>query len=597
MRGCSAFFIISIVSSLLTSLCELICPKIISFTVDSVIGGEAKKTPAFVSGLLENIGGVSYLRDNLWIIAVLILALAVFMGTFNFSAILFNRKGSETLVENMRNRLFTHIEHLPFSWYMKNQTGDIIQRCTSDVETVKSFLSDQLTEVIKTILLVVMSLCFMYSVNASVATVALVSIPIIVIYSTVFRSLIAHKFLECDENEGKLSSIVQENLTGVRVVRAFGREKYEVDKFTKQNKLYTGLWVKLCGILSVFWATGDVISGLQVMIVLVLGSVLCVKGQMSVGDLIAVVSYNSMLIWPVRQLGRVISEMSKAGVSVGRINEIIDAEEETDVPDAINADMSGDIVFDHVSFAYENSPKILDDVSLTIKKGSTVGIIGMTGSGKSTLVSLLCRLYELPENCGKITVSGLDIRKIKASSLRKNIGIVLQEPFLFSRTIRENIGITLDDIAEHDQHIMDAAASACISDAIENFSDGYDTMVGERGVTLSGGQKQRTAIARLLLQNTPVMIFDDSLSAVDSETDAKIRHALREKTAEATVILISHRIQTLAYADNIAVMNGGKIVERGTHEELLKKGGIYKNIFDIQTSGMTDESEEKEVHA
>ena len=339
------------------------------------------------------------------------------------------------------------------------------------------------------------------------------------------------------------------------------------------------------------------ISGLQVMIVLVLGSVLCVKGQMSVGDLIAIVSYNSMLIWPVRQLGRVISEMSKAGVSVGRINEIIDAEEETDVPDAVDADMSGDIVFDHVSFAYENSPKILDDVSLTIKKGSTVGIIGMTGSGKSTLVSLLCRLYELPENCGKITVSGLDIRKIKASSLRKNIGIVLQEPFLFSRTIRENIGITLDDIAEHDQHIMDAAASACISDAIENFSDGYDTMVGERGVTLSGGQKQRTAIARLLLQNTPVMIFDDSLSAVDSETDAKIRHALREKTAEATVILISHRIQTLAYADNISVMNGGKIVERGTHEELLKKGGIYKNIFDIQTSGMTDESEEKEVHA
>ncbi|MBQ2278696.1 MAG: ATP-binding cassette domain-containing protein, partial [Clostridia bacterium] len=245
---------------------------------------------------------------------------------------------------------------------------------------------------------------------------------------------------------------------------------------------------------------------------------------------------------------------------------------------------------DHVSFAYDKRTssdgephEILRDVSLEIKRGTTVGILGMTGSGKSTLVSLLCRLYELPENSGTITLSGTDIRKIKASSLRKNIGIVLQEPFLFSRTLRENIGMTFENLQENESLITEAARAACLDETIRNFTAGYETTVGERGVTLSGGQKQRTAIARLLAAAPPVMIFDDSLSAVDSETDAKIRAALREKTADSTVILISHRIQTLMAADKIVVMTGGRITESGTHEELLKAGGIYKTINDIQT--------------
>lgn len=593
MKGSTRYFVLCIIFSLLASLCELICPKIISFTVDSVLGGS--DVPWYLAGIAEKLGGIEYISSNLWTVASAILIVAFFLAIFQYLSQVYNRKGSETLVENMRNKLFSHIERLPSSWFMKNQTGDIIQRCTSDVETVKMFLSEQLTSIISTVLLIVMSLFFMFSISTPLALIALCSIPVIVAYSAVFHGKIGKGFMECDENEGKLSSIAQENLTGVRVVRAFGREKYEVDKFTAQNKKYTNAWVHLGLLMSLFWSMGDVLSGVQVMIILVLGTVFCVNGKLSVGDFIAIVSYNSMLVWPVRQLGRVISEMSKANISFQRIDDITSAEEEHDAPNAVDCDTSGDIVFDHVSFSYENpdgeDTKVLDDVSLDIKKGSTVGILGMTGSGKSTLVQLLCRLYELPEGCGKITISGEDIKNIKAASLRKNIGIVLQEPFLFSRTLKDNIGVTFERPSEHEDEIREGARIACLDETIENFKNGYETMVGERGVTLSGGQKQRTAIARLLTQNSPVMIFDDSLSAVDSETDAKIRKALREKTADSTVIIISHRIQTLMSADKIAVMANGKIVELGTHRELIAHDGIYKKINDIQSSG-TSESDE-----
>lgn len=591
MRGCIGFFAVSIIASLLSSLCELVIPKLISTTVNSVLGDE--DYPPY----LEFAGDIEIGR-LLLMIAGAILVVAVLMGCCKYLENVFNRKGAETLVENMRNRLYDHISHLPFSWYAGNQTGDIIQRCTSDVETVKAFLSEQLTSVVSTTLLIVMSLAFMFSVDTTLALIALISIPIVIAYSAFFHGKIGDRFLYCDENEGRLSSIVQENLTGVRVVRAFGREKYEVDKFTAQNDLYCDAWVKLSRFMSLFWAAGDLISGLQVMIVLIVGTVLCVNGELNVGDFIAAVSYNSMLTWPVRSLGRVISEMSKTGVSIGRIGEIMSAETEKDAPDAVDADMSGDIVFEHVSFGYDNggdgatSKEILHDISLEIKKGSTVGILGMTGSGKSTLVSLLCGLYDLPEGGGRITLSGRNIREVRASSLRRNIGIVLQEPFLFSRTLRENIGMTFDDPSANEEAIVEAARAACLDETIRSFTAGYETTVGERGVTLSGGQKQRTAIARLLAAAPPVMIFDDSLSAVDSETDARIRTALREKTADATVIMISHRIQTLMSADRIFVMSGGRIIESGSHEELLRQGGIYKRINDIQT-GLPEEAGEE----
>ncbi len=308
-----------------------------------------------------------------------------------------------------------------------------------------------------------------------------------------------------------------------------------------------------------------------------------VGGGITLGEFLAFVFYNSTLAWPIRSLGRVLSEMSKAGVSAERVAEILAAEEEKDPPGALEPPMDGDIAFRHVTFGYGGQEPVLKDVDFTIPAGSTFAVLGGTGSGKSTLAHLLDRLYELPPECGSITVGGVEISKIKLSHLRRNVGIVLQEPFLFSRTILENIRAARPGATR--EEVRRAARIACVDGDIEAFADGYDTMVGERGVTLSGGQKQRVAIARMLLQRAPILIFDDSLSAVDAETDARIRAALRQSLGGATVILISHRITTLMQADRILVLDRGKVAELGTHEELVRRDGIYRKIYEIQMNG------------
>ena len=584
MRGGTGYFIISIVAALLLALLDTLSPKIISVTVDNVLGSEPAELPEWALSLIDSLGGFDFFRSHLYYVALLLVALGLLTAMFQYCNRVFNTKGAETLVKNMRDRIFTHIDRLPFSWHMKNQTGDIIQRCTSDVDNVKRFLSDQLTSVFRIIIMLVLSLYFMFSMNVRLALVAVTFMPFIIGYSALFHRKIGKRFEVCDENEGILSAIAQENLTGVRVVRAFGRESYEREKFTKQNEYYTGLWVGLHKTFSIFWSTSDLLSGVWVMCIVIIGAVMCVKGDgMTAGKYIAFISYNAMLMWPIRQLGRMISEMSKTGVSLGRIYQIMSAEEEHDKPDAVTPDMHGDIVFDHVSFAYEGCPEILSDINFSIKAGTTLGILGGTGSGKSTLMYLLDRLYDIPEGCGKITVGGVDIADMKADWVRENVGMVLQEPFLFSKSIAENVGITKENIGLPE--IREAARIACLDDTVTSFSKGYDTFVGERGVTLSGGQKQRAAIARLIVQRTPIMVFDDSLSAVDTETDSKIRRALSENLGGATVILISHRITTLMQAEKIIVLDKGRIAEEGTHDELIAVDGLYKQIYDIQTKG------------
>ena len=584
MRGSVGFFVTSIISALLLALLDTLSPKIISVTVDSVLGSEPAELPEWALSIINSLGGFEYFRHHLYYVALLLVVLAVFTAVFQYCNRVFNAKGAEALVKNMRDSIFTHIDRLPFSWHMKNQTGDIIQRCTSDVDNVKRFLSDQLTSVFRIIIMLCLSLYFMFSMNVKLALVAVAFMPFIIGYSALFHGKIGKRFEVCDENEGILSAIAQENLTGVRVVRAFGRERYEREKFTKQNEYYTGLWVNLHRTFSIFWSTSDLISGIWVMCIVVVGAVMCVRGDgMTAGKYIAFISYNAMLMWPIRQLGRMISEMSKTGVSLGRIYQIMSAEEEHDKPDAVTPDMHGDIVFDHVSFAYDGCPEILSDINFSIKAGTTLGILGGTGSGKSTLMYLLDRLYDIPEGCGKITIGGVDIADMKADWVRENVGMVLQEPFLFSKSIAENVGITKENIDLPE--IREAARIACLDETVTSFSKGYDTFVGERGVTLSGGQKQRAAIARLIVQRTPIMVFDDSLSAVDTETDSKIRHALSENLGGSTVILISHRITTLMQAEKIVVLDKGRVAEEGTHSELISKGGLYKQIYEIQTKG------------
>lgn len=581
LRPVAWLFALGLLMSLFSQVFNALIPQIVRVTVDSVLGTEKPQLPAALAGALP----IEALRADpamalIWAAGAVVL-FAVLRGFAIFGQRLFLARGSEGFVKGIRDELFSHIQRLPFAWHTAHQTGEMIQRCTSDVEVVRTFVCTQLVEVIRTVILVAVYLYAMFSMNVKLSLVSLAFIPVVALSSGLFYGRIAARFKVADEAEGELTTMVQENLTGVRVVRAFGRESFELGKFNEKNDRFSELWIKLGRVLAVYWASGTLLTCLQVMVILILGVVEAVRGELTLGGFLAFVSYNSTLAWPVRSLGRVLADMSKAGVSMDRVAYILRAEEERELPGAAEAPMDGDIVFSHVSFGYEGQ-EVLRDVSFTVPAGSTFAILGGTGSGKSTLVHLLDRLYDLGEGQGEITIGGRDIRLIERGYLRRNIGLVLQEPFLFSRTIRENIAAPRPGAAESE--IRRAAAIACVDEAVTEFPDGYDTLVGERGVTLSGGQKQRVAIARMLISGAPVMVFDDSLSAVDSETDAKIRAALRESLGRATVILISHRITTLMQAERILVLENGQVSDIGTHEELISRPGIYREIYDIQMS-------------
>lgn len=583
IKGFRWLFILAILFTMFSIIFNYLMPQIIKILVDSVIGTEELKLPKFILDYINGHGGREMMRSNLLVGSLLVLVLAVLSGIFTYYYRLCIAKAAEGTIRKLRNHLFDHIQKLPYSWHVKNQTGDIIQRCTSDVEVVRSFLSIQLIEMIRTVFLITFSLSLMFMMNVKLSLIALAFIPLVIAYSAIFYQKIAAKFKFADEAEGALSAMVQENFTGVRVVRAFGRQAHEIESFNVKNDYLANYWINLGNLLSKYWGIGDLASGLQVMLIIVIGSIEAANGVITLGEFLVFIFYNSMLVWPVRNFGRILSEMSKTSVSLSRIKEIVFEEVEQDCEDAITPDMKGDIEYKNVTFDYEGVKPVLKDISFKIKAGTTFGILGGTGSGKSTIMYLLDRLYELPENSGSIEIGGIDIRKIKRDYLRSNIGFVLQEPFLFSKTIQENI-----DAFEHTKDIeliRHYAGVAAVDDAILGFSKGYDTIVGERGVTLSGGQKQRVAIARMLMQKSPIMIFDDSLSAVDSETDSKIRAALKENTENSTVILVSHRITTLMHADVIMILDDGKVAELGTHSELLaNSNGIYKRIYDIQSS-------------
>lgn len=567
LKGNIRFLVGTLVFSVLFTACNALIPQIVKYTADHIL-------------VMDGIPDGLNVRQALLLAAILVVAAAVLSGIFNYLSKMCLAKGSENFLKSIRDTLYHHTQYLPFSWHVQHQTGEIIQRCTSDVEVIRNFVCRQLPEVFRICFLIILYLGIMFSMNVPITLAAAAFFPVIIGYSAFFHSRIGKRFQDADEAEGALSSTVQENLTGVRVVRAFGREKYEIDRFDQKNNAYSDLWVYLGKLMSVFWASGDLITNLQVLTVMVLGVVFAVEGRITLGEFIAFLSYNASLTWPVRSLGRIISDMSKAGVSMERVAYILEAEEE-DATDVNNKPaLTGDICFRNVSFTYSLDHPILKNINFTIPAGSTFAILGTTGSGKSTMVHLLNRLYDLPEGCGSITIGGTDIRDIDRQYLRQNIGMVLQEPFLFSRTIRENIGITKEQLL--DEEIRHAAEIACVDESILHFTDGYDTIVGERGVTLSGGQKQRVAIARMLMKQAPVLVFDDSLSAVDTETDNKIRKELKKEMEKATVIMISHRITSLMQADCIIVMDKGEIQQMGTHDQLIQQEGPYKDIYEIQ---------------
>lgn len=573
--------LLSALALLLSVVASYMTPQVIRFTVDSVIGDTPFRLPAFLTGWIDSMGGRDFLRQNIIVCAAVSVLFAVLSGIFNYIYRMSIAKASEGTAESLRNTLFDHIQRLPFAWHDRHQTGDMIQRCTQDVNMLLNFIKGQLLEIVRTVLLLVVSLVMMFMMNVRLSMVVVAFLPVLILSSLFFFIKTGDRFLQADQTEGELTALVQENLTGVRVVRAFGRERFEIDRFTAKNEEYTNFWLRLSKLMSLNWGSGDLLSRLQELAIIIAGIFFVARGEITIGEYMTFFAYTSMIVWPARNLGRLLGELSKSEISSTRLLEILDAEEEQDCENPLMPPMDRNIVFDNVSFSYPSSHTVLKNVSFTIPAGSTFGILGATGSGKSTLIGLLDRLYELPENSGQITIGGVPINQVKLEHLRKNIGVVLQEPFLFSKSFRESIA----DGAESTELniVRHYARLAVIDDAIAGFSEGYETPIGERGVTISGGQKQRVAIARMLMQDTPIKIFDDSLSAVDMETDAKIRHSIQENV-QGTTILIAHRITTLMHADHILVLDKGEVSQFGTHQELLAQDGIYKRIYDAQSA-------------
>ncbi len=575
LRPAATALCLGVGATMLATLLRTAFTQVIRIAVDGVLLGDLSVLPGAFSQLSVRALLVASCA------AAAIIALLEFGVTYVQDSSL--PKGSERFVKSLRDSLYSRIQRLPYSWHVQNSTGDIIQRCISDVEIVRNFVMNQVVDLLSIIFQLTVYVVVMFSMNVKMSLLAFAFAPVIVGYSLAFYKMMASKYREADEAEGALSGVVQENLTGVRVVRAFGRERSELEKFREKNNRYTNLWLRLGNWMTGFYTLGDIMSITQVFAIVMLGVNLCVSGEITLGVYLAFVSYTRELSWPVRRLGRTISEMSKAGVSMERLLYILESEPEHPVEQPKAADLHGDIRFEHVSFAYEEQ-SVLRDVSFSIGGGKTLGILGGTGSGKSTIALLLARLYDPAE--GRISIGGVDVKEMDLNALRRGVGVVLQEPFLFSRTLSENIAIAKDGATM--EEIAGAAKAACLDAAIGEFKDGYDTIVGERGVTLSGGQKQRTAIARTLLSGAPVMVFDDALSAVDAKTDEHIRENLRKAAGDATVILIAHRVSTLMLADRVIVLEDGRIVEEGAPDSLMARGGRFAKTAALQAAGEED---------
>ncbi|MDD3613302.1 MAG: ABC transporter ATP-binding protein [Clostridia bacterium] len=592
MRGNRLLYFGSIIFVGLATLLSLVSPLIMRFTLDNVIYGRSMELPAFLDRIVVGFGGIDGLRRNLWICGLALLAITIVNGVFQFIKGRWSAAASESIAKQLRDDLYDHIQRLPYDSHVKAETGDLIQRCTSDVETVRRFLSVQLVELGRAIIMLVAAIFIMIKIDKQMTLASVLVVPIIFTFAFVFFIKVQKAFLKADESEGRLSNILQENLTGVRVVRAFGRQVYEDEKFDRQNIEYRDLVNKLIRLLAMYWSLSDGLALFQIALVVVLGVYRASSGQITFGDMNVFVSYVSMLLWPIRQMGRILTDMGKTLVSVGRIQEILERPVESQDEDSVEAPINGDIVFENVDFEYEKGKPILKNLSFRVKQGQTVAILGPTGSGKSSLVHLLQRLYDYTG--GSITIGGVELKKIDKKWLRRQVGLVLQEPFLYSKTIKENIRIARPSAS--DEEVYQASRIASVHDVISEFEKGYDTPVGEKGVTLSGGQKQRVAIARTIINDCSILIFDDSLSAVDTETDAAIRRELNKRSKEISTFIISHRVTTLAEADLILVLDEGRLIQSGSHQDLSQQPGLYQRIWSIQNS-MEEEGAEDEALA
>jgi ATP-binding cassette, subfamily B, bacterial len=508
--------------------------------------------------------------------------ISLFRALFSFLEGRGKAKVSETVARNIRNQMYDHIQHLSFQYHDRAQTGELVQRATSDVDAVRRFFAEQVPGIARIGLLFVINFVILLVLDTKLALLSIIAVPLIAFISIFFYRLIFTAYDSFQDHQGKMTARIQENLSGIRVVRAFARQDWEKDKFQKVNRTQLDKGMTLLMRHALYWPIAHTICGLQFVLTILVGSIMVINETMTPGTFVAFSSMVNALIWPLQELGRTITELSKSFVSFNRIIEILNTEKEDLHTGLIRRDkkIKGEIEFQNLTFEYNKNLPVLRNISFICKPGEKIALVGATGSGKSTLVNLLPRNYKYSN--GSILLDGELIDNYSRHFLRKNIGIVEQEPFLFSTTIKENISYSLDREVSMEE-IIKAAKAAAIHDSIIDFPDGYETMVGEKGVSLSGGQKQRITIARTILKNPAILILDDSTSAVDAATEKKIKAALEKLMVGKTNFIIAHRIQTLEMADRILVMKNGEIVQEGTHHELVKTKGFYKEVFTLQT--------------
>ena len=517
-------------------------------------------------------------------IAIGFIALAVVMGVFAFMSGALAGRTSEAIAKRVRDYVFDHIQHLTFTYHDQTNTGELVQRSTSDIDAIRRFYADQAIGVGRIILLFLVNFIALLLLDWRLALISVIVVPFTIMLSIVFFGRVSKAYEKYQEQDAVLSNRLQENLTGVRVVKAFARQPYEINKFDTENweKYLRGK--RLLLMHSSYWPISDIMTGAQMLAGLTIGSLMAINGTITIGQYLTYAGLLIWLLWPIRNLGRLIVEMSSGLVSFERVMTVVkEPRESLDTGDYLpEKNIEGFLEFTDIGFAYDDAPDVavLKEITFSVKPGHVVALLGSTGSGKTTIANLLPRFYNYTE--GTISLDGVELKRYSRKFLRSQIGTVEQEPFLFSRTIRENIIYGIDREVSQEE-IEQAAKAAAIHDSIQTFPEKYDTLVGEKGVTLSGGQKQRVAIARTIIKNPRILILDDATSSVDLETEAEIRQALENLMENRTTFIIAHRIQSVAKADLILVLDKGCIIQQGSHEELIAQDGVYKKIFDIQT--------------
>jgi ATP-binding cassette subfamily B protein len=576
MGGFRLGFALAIAAMVAGTALRFLVPLVASGTIDYALG-EGNGTSRVVD-FMRQLVEASWLSQNLWLPGLLMVGLTAAAGGFNYVKGRLAATASDGIVRRLKNRLYAHLQRLPMRYHDRAETGDLVQRCTSDVETLRLAISTQVVEVSHAMILMGTALPLMFLLDPRMAAASFVLLGPLILFGYVYIKRVRHLFQKFDEAEGKVTAIVQENLTGIRVVRAFRRQEHEIGKFAGPNREYRDLGLRLIRLMALYWSISDFVALAQNAIVLGLGVYFISTGTLTVGTLFAVMMLLNFVLWPVRQMGRTLTELGKSIVAIGRIQDILEVPEESRVEGVRDRPGVGHIRVRDLTFSHGDGQVALERVSFEVKPGETLAILGPSGSGKSTLFHLLLRLYDYES--GSLTYDGEEMRDLDRQWCRHQFATVMQEPFLFSKTIIENI--RLGRPSAHEQEVMRVAELAHIHDTIDRFPSGYKTLVGERGVTLSGGQRQRVALARALLREAPVLLLDDALSAVDTETEEMIISALKKRHGKMTTLVIAHRLSTLAHADRVIVMDQGRIIQSGTHRELCAVDGLYRRLWNIQ---------------